>query len=91
MKALDAVESWMVRRMRVRATTKNYNKVVAELVELIGPSRRDKAGDVIEEYLKAQSSGSQYWPDDAEIREDLRGRSRDADPWFQAVHQPPSP
>src|SRR5450631_952297 len=31
-KALDAVESWMVRRMLVRATTKNYNLVVAALI-----------------------------------------------------------
>jgi hypothetical protein len=31
-KALDAVESWMVRRMLVRATTKNYNQLVAELI-----------------------------------------------------------
>lgn len=29
-KALDVVESWMVRRMLVRATTKNYNQIVAE-------------------------------------------------------------
>jgi hypothetical protein len=35
LKALDVVESWMVRRMLVRATTKNYNKVVAELVGLL--------------------------------------------------------
>ena len=25
-KALDAIESWMVRRMLVRATTKSYNR-----------------------------------------------------------------
>jgi AcrR family transcriptional regulator len=30
-KALEAVESWMVRRMLVRATTKSYSQVVAEL------------------------------------------------------------
>ena len=47
-KALDVVESWMVRRMLVRATTKNYNQVVAELVALrakVRPSdrrRRDR-------------------------------------------------
>ena len=33
-KALDVIESWMVRRMLVRATTKNYNQVVAELIAL---------------------------------------------------------
>ena len=39
-KALDVVESWMVRRMLVRATTKNYNQVVAELVALVRKSER---------------------------------------------------
>lgn len=70
-KALDVVESWMVRRMFVRATTKNYNQVVAELVALVRKSDRAKAGDVIESYLAGQSSGSRYWPDDAEIREEI--------------------
>ena len=32
-KVLDVVESWMVRRMLVRATTKSYNKLVADLVK----------------------------------------------------------
>src|SRR5205807_1282802 len=68
-KALDVVESWMVRRMLVRATTKNYNQVVAELVTQLRKSDRTNTGDVIETYLAAQSSGSRYWPDDREIRD----------------------
>jgi Protein of unknown function DUF262/Protein of unknown function (DUF1524)/Restriction Enzyme Adenine Methylase Associated len=70
-KALNVVESWMVRRMLVRATTKNYNQVVAELVALLRKSKRVNAGDVIEAYLAGQSSASRYWPDDEEIKGDL--------------------
>jgi hypothetical protein len=70
-KALDVVESWMVRRMLVRASTKNYNQVVAELVALVRKSNRATAGDLIENYLAGQSSASRYWPDDAEIRDEL--------------------
>src|SRR5207249_435125 len=70
-KALDVVESWMVRRMLVRATTKNYNQVVAEIVAQVRKQDRTNAGDAIETYLAGQSSGSRYWPDDAEIREEL--------------------
>jgi len=70
-KALDVVESWMVRRMLVRATTKNYNQVVAELVAQVRKSNRMNAGDAIETYLAGQSSGSRYWPDDGEIREEV--------------------
>ena len=70
-KALDAIESWMVRRMLVRATTKNYNQVIAELVALIRKSDRAVAGEVVEAYLGGQSSASRYWPDDTEVREEL--------------------
>lgn len=70
-KALEVVESWMVRRMLVRATTKNYNQVVAELVAQLRRSDRRSAGDTIEGHLAGQKSGSRYWPDDAEIRREL--------------------
>ena len=70
-KALAVVESWMVRRMLVRATTKNYNQVVAELVALVRSGDRNEAGNSIEAYLARQSSASRYWPDDAETRGEL--------------------
>ena len=71
LKALDVVESWMVRRMLVRATTKNYNKVIAELIAATKISERATAGDAIERYLAGQSTGSQYWPDDTELQQEL--------------------
>ena len=70
-KALAAVESWMVRRMLVRATTKNYNQVVAELIALLRKSNRATSGDVIEAFLAGQTTGSRYWPDDAELEQEL--------------------
>lgn len=72
-KALDVVESWMVRRMLVRATTKNYNQVVAEMVSAIRAADRGSAGDVVEAYLAGQTGSSRYWPDDGELREELAG------------------
>jgi hypothetical protein len=72
-KALTVMESWMVRRMLVRATTKNYNQVIAEIIGLLKKSDRSKAGDVIEKYLASQTSGSRYWPDDKEIQAELGG------------------
>jgi hypothetical protein len=71
-KALNVVESWMVRRMLVRATTKSYNMVVAELVGLLRQSDRIEAGNIIEKYLATQKSDSRYWPDDNEVREELK-------------------
>ncbi|MBL9076042.1 MAG: DUF262 domain-containing protein [Planctomycetes bacterium] len=70
-KALDVVESWMVRRMLLRATTKNYNRIVAELVAQLRIEGRDVAGDRIEAYFASQTSDSSYWPDDNELRDEL--------------------
>lgn len=70
-KSLDAIESWMVRRMLIRSTTKNYNKIVAELVTLLRQSDRKVAGDIIETNLREQTADSSYWPDDTEIRREL--------------------
>ena len=71
-KALDTVESWMVRRMLVRATTKSYTQIVAELIKYLGKDDRVRAGDAVEKFLVSQTSDSRYWPDDNEIRDGLR-------------------
>ena len=71
-KALSTVESWMVRRMLIRASTKSYSQTLAELIKHLAKSDRTKAGDAIEQFLASQSSDSRYWPDDTEIREGLR-------------------
>lgn len=70
-KTLGVLESWMVRRMLVRGTSKNYNQVVAELVGLLRTAARLEAGDHVEHYLAKQRGDSRYWPDDAELREEL--------------------
>jgi hypothetical protein len=70
-KVLDVLESWMVRRMLVRATTKNYGRIIAELVAIARGSARATVGDAIERYFAAAASSAGYWPDDAEIREEL--------------------
>jgi hypothetical protein len=70
-KALDAVESWMVRRMLVRATTKSYSQLVADLVARVHESDRAAVGDIIEAYLAGQTSERGYWPDDHELQSEL--------------------
>ena len=71
-KTLEVVESWMVRRMLVRVTAKNYNQVVVDLVKLVRGNDRARAGDAIESFLASQSSASAYWPDDRELRDELQ-------------------
>jgi hypothetical protein len=71
-KSLDAVESWMVRRMLVRVTTKAHNKIVSDMVRALQAAPRDQAGDVVETFLRALKGESQYWPDDEDVRSSLR-------------------
>lgn len=74
-KALSSVESWMVRRMLVRATTKNYNQIISEIIAQLNAGKRPEAGEFIEEFLRGQSSDSRYWPDDSELRTELESLS----------------
>lgn len=72
LKALGAVESWMVRRMLVRATTKGYNRFFADILQHLRASDRSRVGDVLTAFLASQTSDSQYWPDDQEVRAEVR-------------------
>lgn len=71
-KALSVIESWMVRRMLLRATTKNYNQLVSELVRHLQGCDRATVGDAIEAFLLSQKSNSRYWPDDQEVKDQLK-------------------
>jgi Protein of unknown function DUF262/Protein of unknown function (DUF1524)/Restriction Enzyme Adenine Methylase Associated len=65
-----AIESWLVRRLLVRATTKAYNKIIPDLI--MGLKRnRSNACQFIEEFLRTQSADSSYWPDDTELTNEL--------------------
>jgi hypothetical protein len=46
---LDIVESWLTRRMLVRATTKSYNQVAAEIVGII----RQASSNLIDQKLRS--------------------------------------
>ncbi|TSA58105.1 MAG: DUF262 domain-containing protein, partial [Methylophilaceae bacterium] len=64
--AIAAIESWMIRRLLVRATNKRYNKLVVEMVQTVNKDRAN-AGTRLEKYFSEQSSISSYWPDDSEL------------------------
>jgi hypothetical protein len=70
-KTLEVIESWLVRRMLVRAQTKGYNQTAAELVAHLRRGDRSLAGDVAETFFAGQTATSRYWPDDKEISGEL--------------------
>ncbi len=73
--ALDAIESWLVRRMLTRATTKNYNVVFLALLKAIraGPTEGRQAGQDVARFLAGLSGESQVWPSAASMLGALRG------------------
>ncbi|MGB7327948.1 MAG: DUF1524 domain-containing protein, partial [Rubripirellula sp.] len=71
-KSLKTIESWMVRRMLLRASTKSYSQIVAELIRQLRGKNRETFGDAIEKFFLGQNSNSRYWPDDREIIEHLK-------------------
>jgi hypothetical protein len=70
-KALRVVESWLVRRMLVRAASKSYPQAIAELIAHIRKTGRRVAGDAIESYLLDHPGANLYWPDNDEVRDQL--------------------
>jgi hypothetical protein len=70
-KVLVSVESWLVRRAIIRATTNNYNKVIVELLNELNSGSRDVSGDITESFLAKQTSPNSYWPGDEEVRNEL--------------------
>jgi len=68
---LGAIESWLVRRACVRGSTKTYNKLLVDLLEVLAAGQRDDVGTNTERFLKSQESPNTYWPGDAELKRTL--------------------
>ena len=70
-RSLEVVESWLARRMLVRASTKGYNQVATELIAQLNKSEREDAPAVIENFFRYQTAPGRYWPDDGEVRSEI--------------------
>lgn len=74
--ALEAIESWLVRRMLARQTTKNYNTVFLALLKAVREAAAARAsrplGQDVVDFLAGLRGESQYWPTDRQVRAALR-------------------
>lgn len=70
-KGIRALESYLVRRMVCRMSTKDYNRLFLSLIGELQAAGSEKAGDTIVEYLKGQTAESRKWPDDRMLNEKL--------------------
>ncbi|MBK8003912.1 MAG: DUF1524 domain-containing protein [Gemmatimonadetes bacterium] len=69
--SLDVLESWLARRMLIRATAKSYNKIMAEVVSVIRSAPAEQVSQILREYFASQRSEVGYWPGDEEVRREL--------------------
>lgn len=69
--SLEIIESWLIRRMLVRATTKAYNKIMTEMIKTIQKTPKGQLSSALRTFLSNQTSDSSYWPDDKEVRSEL--------------------
>jgi hypothetical protein len=77
-RAVVAIESWLVRRMLCRLTTKNYNRVARALLDRIGSgsfTSHDVTG-----FLSGLQGESQVWPDDEMLLANLASQ-----PYYTAI------
>jgi hypothetical protein len=65
-RALAMIESWLVRRMLLRLTTKNYTREISQLLDKIGRDPRN-ADTVVRDHLVAALGEGSRWPADAEV------------------------
>jgi hypothetical protein len=70
-KALNAMESWLVRRALCRATAKDVNRTVLDLLRELDETGPADAGDTVETFLDGQRATSRYWPRDNELHDVL--------------------
>ena len=70
-RASNALESFLVRRMICRQTTKDYNRLVLELASRLRESGLDKADTVTAGFLKEQTAYAREWPSDEAVADAL--------------------
>ena len=69
--ALKALESFLVRRMVCRDTTKDYNRLALDLVRELGRCEPEDADSVVVKFLSDQKADSRRWPTNEDLERAL--------------------
>ena len=70
--AFNALESFLIRRMICRFTTKDYNRLILELAVRIQQDSLERAHEIVCAFLKGQTAYARKWPNDHEVTEALK-------------------
>ena len=69
--AFRALESFLIRRMVCRQTTKDYNRLALELAIKLEKGGLDEADKIVTSFLKEQKAYSREWPTDHTVADSL--------------------
>ena len=69
--AFRALESFLIRRMVCRQTTKDYNRLALELAIKLEEDGLDEADKIVTDFLKEQTAYSREWPTDHTVASSL--------------------
>ncbi len=73
-KALQALESFLIRSMICRGSTSAYNRLTLELVGELQKHGLDNIGGIVAKYLKEQTAYSIEWPNDRTLENSMVNR-----------------
>ncbi len=68
-RALNTIESYLIRRMICRMTTKDYSRLFLEVMRELNRKGPEKADEIITSLLQAQTADARLWPTDARVKE----------------------
>jgi hypothetical protein len=71
--ALEALESWVIRRTLLRRTMKDVNKMMVSILSNLDADGVADVGRAVVQYLSSQTSDARSWPTDNEMAADLPG------------------
>ena len=66
--AMDAIESWLVRRVILRGNTQGYTTIFVSLLNSLRKTGNPAASRIVE-YLRGLEGERGYWPSDAQLRD----------------------
>jgi hypothetical protein len=69
--AAAAIDSYLTRRVVLKLTWKDYNRLFVQILKEIKSTEPDRAGQAVVDCLASQTAESRYWPNDTEFREGL--------------------
>ena len=71
LQSFQVLESFLIRRMVCRQTTKDYNRLILEMASELQKHDMESADQVVAGFLRKQTAYARKWPSDQEVSESM--------------------